>query len=307
MGVDDPRDAHPAARELAHGQRVGGQVEPEPAVLLGNREAEDAELAQALHDLVGEGVGALVLGGHRDDLLVGELAHQLDDLALLLAELIDGQAHAAGPGQSHASGLTAGDHLGGDLARGLVDHLALVHDRSPALDLGGVVVGVQQPAGGVELVLRGHEHLVGDLHLAGVQHPLAVEADRAGAVAQLAVGVGVLDIGERPVDRLQPVGARGGDDGRDHEVPLVTRVGGVDAADRELGHPDVGGIVAGAEDQRLDAVGGGRDLVQVDSSPGRLDLGLDADLVIDPALELELAQQVIDEVQRARRPRPWAP
>ena len=39
--------------------------------------------------------------------------------------------------------------------------------------------------------------------------------------------------------------------------------------DHELGHADVGGVVAGAEDQRLDPVGGGRDLVQVDGSPGR--------------------------------------
>src|SRR6185437_11553505 len=92
--VDDPRHAHPAAGELAHRERVRGQVEPEAAVLLRDREAEDAELAQAGDDLVRERVGVFVLGGDRDDLLVDEPAHQADDLALVLGQLVEDAAHA---------------------------------------------------------------------------------------------------------------------------------------------------------------------------------------------------------------------
>ncbi len=141
----------------------------------------------------------------------------------------------------------------GDLARRLVDHLALVHDGALALDVGGVVVGVEQPPGGLELLGRGHEHLVGDVHLARVQHPLAVEADQPGAVAQAPVLVDVLDVRVRAVDRLQPVRAGGGDDLREHVVPLVARVVGVDRPDHELGHADRCRVVARAEDDRLDA------------------------------------------------------
>src|SRR4029079_16655617 len=46
------------------------------------------------HDLVGEDVVALEVGGDRDDLLVRELAHQRDHLALLLGQPLQGDAHA---------------------------------------------------------------------------------------------------------------------------------------------------------------------------------------------------------------------
>ena len=48
--VDDARQRHPAVRELLDDADVGEQVEPEPAVLLGDRDAEQAELLHLLDD-----------------------------------------------------------------------------------------------------------------------------------------------------------------------------------------------------------------------------------------------------------------
>ena len=92
--VDDAGDAHPSARQLADRERVGGQVESQAAVLLGDGEAEQPQLAHAFHDLVREDVVVLELRGHRDDLLLGELAHQQHHLALLVGEALQRQAHA---------------------------------------------------------------------------------------------------------------------------------------------------------------------------------------------------------------------
>ena len=52
------------------------------------------ELLQALDDLVGEGVPVLVLRRDGDDPLVGELADEPDDLALLVGQLVERDAHA---------------------------------------------------------------------------------------------------------------------------------------------------------------------------------------------------------------------
>ena len=87
MGVDDPGDADPAARELLDDHRVGRQVEPHPAVLLGDRHPEQAELLHLLDDRLREAVLVVVVLGVRDDLLVGELADHLADRALLVGLL----------------------------------------------------------------------------------------------------------------------------------------------------------------------------------------------------------------------------
>ena len=61
-----PGERHPAARELDLDQRVGRQVEPEPAVLLRDRHAEQAELLHLLDERRRELVRVLVLGRDRD-------------------------------------------------------------------------------------------------------------------------------------------------------------------------------------------------------------------------------------------------
>ena len=89
MRVDDAGDRDPAARELLDDHRVGRQVEPHPAVLLGDRDPEQPELLHLLDDRLRELVRAVVVLGLGDDLLVDELADHLDD-RLLLVGLLEG-------------------------------------------------------------------------------------------------------------------------------------------------------------------------------------------------------------------------
>src|SRR6266508_4604011 len=77
--VDDPRDGHPAPRQLLDDQRVGQQRLAEPAVLLGDRQAEQAHLAHPGDDLARVHVVVLKPLGVRNDLLVDELPHRLQD------------------------------------------------------------------------------------------------------------------------------------------------------------------------------------------------------------------------------------
>ena len=88
--VDDAAHRHPAPRDLLDDQGVGEQRLPEPAVLLGDHQAEDPHLLHALDDVGRVLVLVLELGRHRDDLLVDELAHELDQLVLLLGEAVRG-------------------------------------------------------------------------------------------------------------------------------------------------------------------------------------------------------------------------
>ena len=82
-----PRDRDPAARELLDDHRVGRQVQPHPAVLLGDGHAEQAELAHLRDDRLRELVGGVVVLRLRDDLLVDELADHLEDRLLLVGLL----------------------------------------------------------------------------------------------------------------------------------------------------------------------------------------------------------------------------
>ena len=93
--VDHARDRDPAARELLDDHRVGRQVEPHPAVLLGDRDPEQPELLHLLDDRLRELVRVVVVLGVRDDLLVDELADHLDDRALLVGLLVERRAATA--------------------------------------------------------------------------------------------------------------------------------------------------------------------------------------------------------------------
>ena len=62
----------------------------EAAVLLGDHQAEDPHLLHALDDLRRVLVLVLELGGDRQDLLVDELADELDELVLFLGEAVRG-------------------------------------------------------------------------------------------------------------------------------------------------------------------------------------------------------------------------
>ena len=91
--VDDAGDRDPAARELLDDHHVGRQVEPHAAVLLGDRDAEQAELLHLLDDRLGVLVLVVVVLGVGQDLLVGELADHRDD-GLLLVGLSDARGHS---------------------------------------------------------------------------------------------------------------------------------------------------------------------------------------------------------------------
>ena len=88
------RDRDPAARELLDDHRVGRQVEAQAAVLLGDRDAEEAELLHLLDDRLGELVLVVVVLGVGEDLLVGELADHLGDRLLLVGLLAERAATA---------------------------------------------------------------------------------------------------------------------------------------------------------------------------------------------------------------------
>ena len=104
MGVDDAGDRDPAARELLDDHRVGRQVEAHPAVLLGDRDPEEAELLHLLDDRLGELVLGVVVLRVGEDLLVDELADHLDDGLLLVGLLVEAGWRRPCPGTSGAIG-----------------------------------------------------------------------------------------------------------------------------------------------------------------------------------------------------------
>ena len=95
MGVDHARDRDPAPRELLDDHRVGRQIQPHAAVLLGDRHPEQPQLLHLLDDRSGKLVLVVVVLGVRQDLLVGELTHHLGDRLLLVGLL------AVGGGYGH--------------------------------------------------------------------------------------------------------------------------------------------------------------------------------------------------------------
>ena len=154
----------------------------------------------------------------------------------------------------------------------------------------------KDPACLLELGVRGREGLVGPVELVRVDAPLAVVPhqpchERGAAVARLVV---VVDV--RPVDRLGADRARMRDDLRHHPVPLMSGIALVDHADVELRHAQCGGVVAGAEDDRLGARTRPRDLAQVDGPCRGLDLQLEANAAAEAEVALQAAEQVIGEM-----------
>src|SRR4051812_5601599 len=183
------------------------------------------------------------------------------------------------------------------LAAGLVDHLVAEHRGALlAARLGReVLVRVQDQLGVVVVLLRGREDLVGGLHLARVQHPLAVEAEGRGALGDLAVAVDVADLQVGAVDRLEVVGTGGHQDLHQDVVVGVRRVAGRLLAHDQRLHVDRRHEVGRAEDDGLDALGRRRDLVDVVEALRVLDLRLDADLAdLEAHRLLDLGQQEVE-------------
>ena len=106
-----PRDADPAAGQLLDDHRVGRQVQPHAAVLLGDRDPEQPELLHLLHDRLREAVLVVVMLGVGEDLLVGELADHLADRLLFVGEI------GRGAGGCHAGFSTPEVGLGSSRIR----------------------------------------------------------------------------------------------------------------------------------------------------------------------------------------------
>ncbi len=99
-----PGQAHPAASQLLGDQRVAGRADLRLAPRLRDGQAEDAQLLHLLDELLRVGVGVLELAHHRLDVAVDELAHQLDDRALFLGQLVHACPFAASAGLSRSPG-----------------------------------------------------------------------------------------------------------------------------------------------------------------------------------------------------------
>lgn len=84
---DDAAHGGVAAAQFLGDERVGEVVAAGAAVLLGDGEAEEAQVAEFLHDGPVDALGAVPVGGVRGDLAVGERAGEAARGFLLLAEL----------------------------------------------------------------------------------------------------------------------------------------------------------------------------------------------------------------------------
>jgi len=103
VGVDDPGEPHPAARDLLDHGGVGLEGEAEAAVRLGKGDAEDAHLAHVGVDLGRELAGVFELGGDGNDLLIDPAADIARDFDAGFAVSRDNLPHIRNAGHSSTS------------------------------------------------------------------------------------------------------------------------------------------------------------------------------------------------------------
>src|ERR1700741_2516580 len=126
----------------------------------------------------------------------------------------------------------------------------------------------------------------------------AVEAERLRDATGTLETRRVLEPRIRPVHATKPVGTRGGDDGVHDSVPAMT---GIDLVvritlpDRRRWHPHRRGIVACAEDERLEPWRRFRDLSRVDITCRGFDLGFDPDSLRASRARFDLREQRVHE------------
>ncbi len=89
QAVGGERGADPGAppAELLLDQAAGEEVEPGPAVLLGDVGVHQSHLPRLVDDLLGPGAVLVVLPGDLADLLLGEVVRQLAEVLLLVGEV----------------------------------------------------------------------------------------------------------------------------------------------------------------------------------------------------------------------------
>jgi hypothetical protein len=81
------RHARVHARELLDRERVGQRIRSRTAVLLRERDAHQAQVAELGDDLVREALLAIELLRHRPDLLLGEVADGAADQLMLVVKV----------------------------------------------------------------------------------------------------------------------------------------------------------------------------------------------------------------------------
>ena len=86
MGRKRDADGRVDPGQLLDGKRIGERVGAAAAVLLGERDAHQPQLAHLRHQLVWEGLGAVELLGDGADLVAREVAHRVADQALFVGE-----------------------------------------------------------------------------------------------------------------------------------------------------------------------------------------------------------------------------
>ena len=86
--VDHPGHAHPPAGDLLDHQGVRQQRLPQTPELLGDHQAEHAELLQAIDDRLRVLISMLKTRRDRDDLRLHEIVHRRQDVALILGQTL---------------------------------------------------------------------------------------------------------------------------------------------------------------------------------------------------------------------------
>src|SRR6185312_13217953 len=142
------------------------------------------------------------------------------------------------------------DRVAQDADRGDVDHDAVDVDGTQA---GGFRfgVGLLELAGAGDVLGPGRVDLKRRIDLRGVDGPLADAAQDHRAAALLAIGLGILEVGERAVDRVDAGGAAGHHQPEAGVVPDVAGIA-VGLAHVPVGDAHRGREVAHAEHQAFE-------------------------------------------------------
>ena len=127
-----------------------------------------------------------------------------------------------------------------------------------------------------------------------MDHPFPGEAEQSGAARLVAILFRIAKIGERTVDRVETLYARGD---RDAVAMVMVEVAEVVVGFADARHPHTLArrVVVHAEDQRFQPRRGRGDFLDAVQRLDLLDQHLDADLARDAMARLQHAEQAVDE------------
>ena len=134
-----------------------------------------------------------------------------------------------------------------------------------------------------------------------MNRPLALVTQRGHPPRGLAVGVVIVEIPKRAVDRAQAIGAAGGQHLHLGGMPLIhghalAGVIGIQAADNGGARAQAGGVIGHAEVQRFEARAGLGDGEHIGPAERRFDQTFQADLFLKAHSRFDLGQQHIERI-----------